>query len=922
MMLIIENHSVSLSFWRRFLLGFAMVVAFVSSGFLQAQPIPRIPQHACAGDSFLIELSHVSLTTLGHHDRVFLPDGEPCGDDGCSYISSVDFNAFPDTALLRSVNDINYLRLNIEHSWIGDIYIELKCPNGQHASLMNWSHGGSSFCTDSVPVANSLWQGDYPNVYVGTHFGETIRKDGTPTCDSTVYDNRPFVGWNYCWSNSTTAGITYAPGPGALIYRAEHGHDGAVDSSDVASRSNFYHPEEHFSSLIGCPLNGVWSIEVIDAWRVDNGYIFGWDLSLNSNRLEIDTCAGLNVSLTGPWLTALDGVFYRLSIPDTLEHDTTVSYHYVWLDDCGNSIDTTYDVTIRVPADTMVALQGCPMATWRGVGYIFDTSFVSRLTTVYGCDSLVDVNVTVGNHSYIHLYDTICRWDSYVFHGDTCAPRYVYNTYTYRYPEPNASGCDSLEYLHLYAQNVVSVVFRDTIVENQLPYVWDGITFTTNVREVQYTLTSSFGCDSIVSYSLMVLLNSHERFDTAVCADYLPLSWRGMTFSEADTKLLVLPAANGADSIVEFALSCLPSYHDTVQGMVCLPSGYSFGDSVYMEEGLYSMALESSEGCDSVIVLDLVVGRMVEVETVDTFCFNRQYVWRGQTVGGEDDAEHHYRLTDTVHVPGQCDTAETLYLVQLSRPTLVLSDSVDCQRQEHLLRLETDMPYRRWRASDGTYVADDDALSAVVKPTHEGVVYWVTVDRRPDVYCPLSTPLKLSPVKIPEAKLKILPEVVTLDALDFNVYDATHGEVVERVWYLDGERHHSDSSPLVAYADGASDSVIVTLEVFNGYCRDTVDGVLRVMRISIFAPNVFTPDQETNNRFAIVTQGVEAVGLDIYNRNGLLVYRTDRPLGGWDGRALDGRACPQANYVWLLRYCTADYPTVTRTATGSVLLLR
>ena len=133
---------------------------------------------------------------------------------------------------------------------------------------------------------------------------------------------------------------------------------------------------------------------------------------------------------------------------------------------------------------------------------------------------------------------------------------------------------------------------------------------------------------------------------------------------------------------------------------------------------------------------------------------------------------------------------------------------------------------------------------------------------------------------------------------------------------------YSHSNPLEAYADSQSDSVTVTLEVYNGYCRDTADGVLHVIRVNMFAPNVFTPGQGTDNRFMVETKGVEMLELCIYNRNGLLVYRTDRPAEGWDGRDLEGRPCQQAAYVWLLRYRAADYPEVTRTATGSVTLLR
>lgn len=900
----------------------AMMAMVVPCGHLRAQSAetPQLPQHVCAGASVMVDMTESVQTTLGQSERIFLPDGVPCGSLGCSYVSSVTFDAFQPGATVTSVDDINYLRLNIEHSWIGDILINLECPNGQHASLLNWSSTGHSQCTDQVPASNIGWQTDAPNMSKGTFLGQAYDYQASPACDSTLPFNAPGVGWNYCWSNSTTAGITYAPGPGSLIYRAEHRHDGKVDSSDVAARSNFYHPDQSFTSLVGCPLNGTWSIEVMDAWNIDNGYVFSWDLSLNAERVsDTDTCEIVTMYLTGPYISPVGNTLYRLEFPDSLGADTTVSYQFGWTNSCGDTFDTVMYVTIHMPVGGTEQLHGCPMATWNGVGYVFDTTFVSRLTTVYGCDSLVTVNITTGQKSYVDIYDTICRGATYVFYGDTCSTYYT-RLYTHTFPDSNAMGCDSVVRLHLNVANITMYV-NDTVDGSQLPYTYRGYVFMGEGSQT-FISSSEEGCDTVVNYHLHVVNRVYLNYDTLVCQNQMPLKWRGVDFAEADTVVQVFPAADGNDTVVTLALAYLPSYIDTVQGVACLPSGYRFGDSVYYAAGTYTMPFFSQFGCDSTVTLELAVGEMAYVDLVDTFCFDRYYEWHGQTVGGENTEERRFQLSDTVHVPGQCDSVLTLRLVQLARPQLVLTDSVDCQWLEHHLSVATDMPYRHWWSSDGTFVAEDGSLSAVVTPAYAAVVYHVAVDRREEVYCPLEASLALSPVRIPEAAIKLQPEVLTREALGFQAYDVTHDEVMERTWYLDGEMQYSHSNPLEAYADSQSDSVTVTLEVYNGYCRDTAEGVLHVIRVNMFAPNVFAPGQGTDNRFTVETKGVEMLELCIYNRNGLLVYRTDRPAEGWDGRDLDGRPCQQAAYVWLLRYRAADYPEVTRTATGSVTLLR
>lgn len=69
-------------------------------------------------------------------------------------------------------------------------------------------------------------------------------------------------------------------------------------------------------------------------------------------------------------------------------------------------------------------------------------------------------------------------------------------------------------------------------------------------------------------------------------------------------------------------------------------------------------------------------------------------------------------------------------------------------------------------------------------------------------------------------------------------------------------------------------------------------------------------------------KGIITTELFIYNREGLLVYRTTDLEQGWDGRNLSETPCMQGNHVWKLIYKANDWPTTERTEIGSVLLLR
>lgn len=53
-----------------------------------------------------------------------------------------------------------------------------------------------------------------------------------------------------------------------------------VDSTDMASMTNVFRPDESFSSLIGCPLNGLWKVNIVDSWSLDNGYVEEAEIAL------------------------------------------------------------------------------------------------------------------------------------------------------------------------------------------------------------------------------------------------------------------------------------------------------------------------------------------------------------------------------------------------------------------------------------------------------------------------------------------------------------------------------------------------------------------------------------------------------------------------------------------------------------------
>ncbi|MCC6410800.1 MAG: proprotein convertase P-domain-containing protein [Saprospiraceae bacterium] len=203
----------------------------------------------CAGDTIFLSAAVDSLNgenllvTPGssafevegsRSDSLALPDGT-----GVGYETSIYFTEFSPGQVLTNINDLESICVNMEHSWMRDIEISITCPNGQSIVLHNF--GGQTGSQVFLGIPN----------------------------DADGFNPIPGSGFDYCWTpNATNA--TW------LVYaNTVLGGFGTLPAGDYSS----FDP---MSDLLGCPLNGEWTITVTDLWPIDNGFIFSWGLQFNS----------------------------------------------------------------------------------------------------------------------------------------------------------------------------------------------------------------------------------------------------------------------------------------------------------------------------------------------------------------------------------------------------------------------------------------------------------------------------------------------------------------------------------------------------------------------------------------------------------------------------------------------------------------
>lgn len=94
--------------------------------------------------------------------------------------------------------------------------------------------------------------------------------------------------------------------------------------------------------------------------------------------------------------------------------------------------------------------------------------------------------------------------------------------------------------------------------------------------------------------------------------------------------------------------------------------------------------------------------------------------------------------------------------------------------------------------------------------------------------------------------------------------------------------------------------------------RDTV-------RSQLFVPNAFTPLSDKNNLFKPAQADVSDYRMNIYNRQGVLVFDSEDIIHGWDGRS-KGEVCPSGTYVYVISF--RDTEGKPHTQKGTLMLLK
>lgn len=224
-------------------------------------------------------------------------------------------------------------------------------------------------------------------------------------------------------------------------------------------------------------------------------------------------------------------------------------------------------------------------------------TYVFEHVTYKGCDSIVTLNLTIGEVYDIEIFDTICDGDSYMWDGIKYTQTGDYTqTYTTQY------GCDSVVTVHLFVAPIVEETYIEAVCQGE-PYRFGDRTLVKPGVYVD-TALSMYGCDSITTLTLRI----HEPYlidqYVEVCNEDT-FTFRGMLIEGPGIYYDSMLTQHGCDSVYRLIYNKTPTYLFHSEDTMCVGATYTYRGKEYTSPGTYYDSLTTVSGCDSIYCLVL-----------------------------------------------------------------------------------------------------------------------------------------------------------------------------------------------------------------------------------------------------------------------------------------------------------------------------
>lgn len=563
--------------------------------------------------------------------------------------------------------------------------------------------------------------------------------------------------------------------------------------------------------------------------------------------------------------------------------------------------------------------------------------YTQVIPAAQGCDSIITFELDFVPPASNRVLKIICEGESF---------RTNKRTYTetgfYRELYKNGDGCDSIVDLTLLVYGEKTEYIKEFICEDDF-YPFNGRML--NEQGIyRDTLSTIYGCDSIVVLDLRVKKNYSTNVTALICSQG-SLQYNGVTYTKSGTFNHTFFARNGCDSIVNLNVITKPSNLYNLSYEICEGEVFIIGDEVYSDPGMYSGVIGGREGCDSLTYFELTINPVYYKEENKTICEGENFVFQGQEYDVSGTFEHNYQTTNgcdssfvlnltvnpisITHIdsticegevvywngnildrPGEyyetglnakgCDSITIFTLEILPVIEIYGKDVVVCKGEQVQLEVNGGTGYYRWFPATGLSCTDCPRPIANVSRSITYTVFGTSCQER-KVETKVHVEVQDVQGKVDAGKDEEIArgETVMLDAeISGDPYNSVS-------WYANGKLICDNC---LSFEDVPLETTVYKVVVsYLGGCSITKSKVVKVRENCIaddfFIPNYISPNADGIDDEFIIQPYIDAdlKWLYIYDRWGENVFFVSDFGQSWDGTYKNGVPVLPGVYVYQLK---------------------
>lgn len=141
-------------------------------------------------------------------------------------------------------------------------------------------------------------------------------------------------------------------------------------------------------------------------------------------------------------------------------------------------------------------------------------------------------------------------------------------------------------------------------------YLWSTGENTSSITvtvDGTYAVTINSSCGTATDEISITFEAGAEQFLSASICEGESYALNGTLFTETGVYTQALPTSSGCDSLIILSLDVLPPIINIFEVSICPGETYLLNEQTYEAAGTYTQSFSSSNGCDSLVVLNLLI---------------------------------------------------------------------------------------------------------------------------------------------------------------------------------------------------------------------------------------------------------------------------------------------------------------------------